>query len=379
MDEGMKPLSDIPAINRFLSYCRIRTVPSKTVVIHAGDLPDILYYIVHGSVEVMIEDEEGNEMVLAYLNKGQFFGEMGLFYEQPTRSAWVRTRQQCELAEMTYPRFRQLAAESPGLVFELATQLATRLDRTNRKLGDLAFVDVTGRVAHAIMDLCGEPDAMTHPEGMQIKVSRQELSRLVGCSREMAGRVLKVLEDQGLLRATRQDDRRVRCAAQGARRAPCSRRGQAAVAKDRSRDPRRRGRRRISDADAGTKRRNRPAWPAFSRAAPASVSRSRPLAISARIARDRRRVIRRTEDRGAGDEGVGACARDRADIVDLDAAVDFQPNLATAARRSLDAPRAASSRRDELLSAESGVHRHQQDHVDLVDHVVEPVERRRRD
>jgi CRP/FNR family cyclic AMP-dependent transcriptional regulator len=39
----------------------------------------------------------------------------------------VRTRQQCELAEMTYPRFRQIAAESPGLVFELATQLATRL------------------------------------------------------------------------------------------------------------------------------------------------------------------------------------------------------------------------------------------------------------
>jgi CRP/FNR family cyclic AMP-dependent transcriptional regulator len=127
---------------------------------------------------------------------------MGLFYEQPTRSAWVRTRQQSELAEMTYPRFRQIAAESPGLIFELATQLATRLDRTNRKLGDLAFVDVTGRVAHAIMDLCGEPDAMTHPEGMQIKVSRQELSRLVGCSREMAGRVLKVLEEQGLLRAT---------------------------------------------------------------------------------------------------------------------------------------------------------------------------------
>ena len=50
----------------------------------------------------------------------------------------------------------------------VATQLATRLDRTNRKLGDLAFVDVTGRVAHAIMDLCREPDAMTHPDGMQI-------------------------------------------------------------------------------------------------------------------------------------------------------------------------------------------------------------------
>ncbi|MFO7287298.1 MAG: cAMP-activated global transcriptional regulator CRP [Gammaproteobacteria bacterium] len=201
MEEALRPLSDVPAINRFLSYCRVRTVPAKTVMIHAGDLPDVLYYIVDGSVEVMIEDEDGNEMVLAYLNKGQFFGEMGLFHEQPQRSAWVRTRTESEIAEMTYARFRQLASESPGLLFELATQLATRLDRTNRKLGDLAFVDVTGRVAHAIMDLCREPDAMTHPEGMQIKVSRQELSRLVGCSREMAGRVLKVLEDQGLVRA----------------------------------------------------------------------------------------------------------------------------------------------------------------------------------
>ena len=201
MGETAMTISDVPVINKFLGLCRVRTVPPKTVVIHAGDLPDILYYIVDGSVEVMIEDEDGNEMVLSYLNKGQFFGEMGLFYEQPTRSAWVRTRTECELAEMTYPRFRQIANESPGLLFELATQLASRLERTNRKLGDLAFVDVTGRIAHAIMDLCNEPDAMTHPDGMQIKVSRQELSRLVGCSREMAGRVLKVLEEQGLLTA----------------------------------------------------------------------------------------------------------------------------------------------------------------------------------
>jgi len=202
MPTNGKALSDVPAINRFLTYCRTRTVPSKQVIIHAGDVPDSLYYIMRGSVEVMIEDEDGNEMVLAYLNKGQFFGEMGLFHDEPARTAWVRTRVESEIAEMTYPRFRQISSENPGLVFELATQLALRLDRTNRKLGDLAFVDVTGRVAHAIMDLCNEPDAMTHPDGMQIKVSRQELSRLVGCSREMAGRVLKILEEQGLVSAS---------------------------------------------------------------------------------------------------------------------------------------------------------------------------------
>ena len=54
----------------------------------AGQMKDRGYEV----YVVSIEDEDGNEMVLAYLNKGQFFGEMGLFYEQPTRSAWVRTR-----------------------------------------------------------------------------------------------------------------------------------------------------------------------------------------------------------------------------------------------------------------------------------------------
>ena len=43
------------------------------------------------------------------------------------------------------------------------------------------------------------PGAMTHPDGMQIKITRQEIGRIVNCSREMAGRVLKTLEEQNLI------------------------------------------------------------------------------------------------------------------------------------------------------------------------------------
>jgi CRP/FNR family cyclic AMP-dependent transcriptional regulator len=57
---------------------------------------------------------------------------------------------------------------------------------------------VTGRIARTLIDLSKEPDAMTHPDGMQIKIIRQEIGRLVNCSREMAGRVLKTLEEQEL-------------------------------------------------------------------------------------------------------------------------------------------------------------------------------------
>ena len=189
-----------PGLRLFMQHARRRTVPSKTVLVSAGEPPEQLYHVLSGSVEVLIEDDGGNEIVLAYLSKGQFFGEMGLFGIDK-RTAFVRARGRTEIAEMPYPRFRQLANETPSLTFEIATQLAMRLERTNRKLSDLAFVDVSGRIAHALLDLCNEPEAMTHPEGMQIRVSRQELSRLVGCSREMAGRVLKALEAQGLLQA----------------------------------------------------------------------------------------------------------------------------------------------------------------------------------
>ena len=189
------------SIDKFLEHCHRRRYPSKSVIIYAGDAPDVLYYIVEGSVTVLNEDENGHEIILAYLNKGDFFGEMGLFGENVTRSAWVRTRTECELAEISYSKFRQIAQEDAEILFALATQMAARLRTTSRKVTDLAFLDVTGRVARTLLDLCKEPDAMTHPDGMQIRVTRQEIGRIVGCSREMVGRVLKSLEEQGLITA----------------------------------------------------------------------------------------------------------------------------------------------------------------------------------
>ncbi len=190
-----------PSIDRFLEHCHRRRYPPKSVIIYAGDAPDVLYYIAEGSVTVLIEDENGHEIVLAYLNKGDFFGEMGLFGEESKRSAWVRTRTECELAEISYSRFRQLAREDADILFALSSQMAARLRTTSRKVSDLAFLDVTGRVARTLLDLTKEPDAMTHPDGMQIRITRQEIGRIVGCSREMVGRVLKNLEEQGLITA----------------------------------------------------------------------------------------------------------------------------------------------------------------------------------
>jgi len=190
-------------VDTFLTYCHRRQFPAKSTLIHVGDKGETLYYIVKGSASVIVEDDDGREIIVAYLNDGDFFGEMGLFdKENDERSAWVRAKSSCEVAEISYAKFHELRIAHPEFLFALSAQMASRLRHTTRKVSDLAFLDVTGRVARTLLDLCKEPDAMTHPDGMQIKVTRQEIGRIVGCSREMVGRVLKTLEQQGLVSAS---------------------------------------------------------------------------------------------------------------------------------------------------------------------------------
>lgn len=186
------------AIERFLENCRHKRFRAKSSIIKEGDPSYDLFYVISGSVTVLTEDDKGREIVLAYLNPGDFFGEIGLFDDE-NRSAFVRARTNCEIAQMSYNKLKSLNSLFPELLIAIASQMAVRLRKTSRKVTDLAFTDVQGRVARTLLDLCKEPDAMTHPDGMQIRITRQELGRIVGCSREMVGRVLKHLEEQHLI------------------------------------------------------------------------------------------------------------------------------------------------------------------------------------
>jgi CRP/FNR family cyclic AMP-dependent transcriptional regulator len=188
-------------IEYFLEHCYRKQYLSKTTILRQGDPSNELLYIVKGSVSVMLEDENGHEIILTYLNAGEFFGEIGLFDPIMKRTALVRARTACEVAHISYEKLKTISAIYPEMIFLIASQLAKRLLKMNRKVGDLAFMDVAGRVARTLLDLCHEPDAMTHPQGMQIRITRQELGRIVGCSREMVGRVLKSLQQQHLITA----------------------------------------------------------------------------------------------------------------------------------------------------------------------------------
>ena len=201
------PLSpDTSVIERFLAHCHRRRYPARTEVFRPGDSAGTMYYVISGSVSIITEENDDRELVLGYFGGGEFVGEMGLFIESDQREVILRTRTPCELAEISYERLHQLfmgslSADAPRLLFAIGSQLSRRLLDTSRKASRLAFLDVTDRITRTLHDLAQEPEAMSHPEGTQLRVSRQELARLVGCSREMAGRVLKKLQIDGKLHA----------------------------------------------------------------------------------------------------------------------------------------------------------------------------------
>ena len=192
----------IKEIDKLLEHCKTHNYPNKSIILDGNSRSESLFYILTGSVAISIKSDDDKELVVAYLNQGNFFGEIGLFAgssERRDHNISVQARTACKIAEINYDKFRELAKANPDMLYSVSHQLASALRNTTLKVGNLAFLDVTGRVARTLLELCKHPDAMTHPDGMQIKITRQEISRIVGCSREMAGRVLKVLEEQGLI------------------------------------------------------------------------------------------------------------------------------------------------------------------------------------
>ena len=197
---------DDVALSAFLSHTHKHRYPAKTDVFRPGDPASTLSYVISGSLTINTEEPDGRELVLGYVNPGEFIGEMGLFFKVHQHEVVLRTKGPCELAEIGYDLLRylfshQLSQEEPKIMFAIGAQISKRLLETSRKASRLPHLDVANRILRTLHDLSREPDAIRHPDGMQLKVSRQELARITGCSREMAGRVLKQLQQKNLLTA----------------------------------------------------------------------------------------------------------------------------------------------------------------------------------
>lgn len=172
-----------------------RSIPRGTVVLTEGDIGDSLYAIAKGRVKVFIGDEDGREIILKILGPGDFFGEMSLIDKQP-RSASVATLENTTLRILSQNAFQECLTRAPAIASTVMTALAKRLRDADRKISNLALMDVYGRVANTLLELAIQSDGKLI---VGEKLSQQDIANMVGASREMVNRILKDLTERGYI------------------------------------------------------------------------------------------------------------------------------------------------------------------------------------
>lgn len=177
-----------------------RNVPKGQIILNEGDPPRSLYLIMSGSVAVQLMNWHGHEALLALMHPGDFFGEMGLFPGQSARAASVIAGAECNLLEIPYSTFIELSRKHPSLWLELAGQLAARLRSLNRRMAEMPKLQAKDRIWLVVAELAEKVSGPKDPEGIPLRVRREDLGKLAACSREAAGLALQELESDGRLK-----------------------------------------------------------------------------------------------------------------------------------------------------------------------------------
>ncbi|WP_309625918.1 Crp/Fnr family transcriptional regulator [Methylibium sp.] len=165
------------------------------VIVEQSTKSNALYILLTGRARVVTSDARGREVILAVLQPGDYLGEMSLIDNEP-HSATVRAEVQCDVLVLGRSEFTRCLPENSSLSYAIMRGLVSRLRAADRQIESLALLDVYGRVARALLDMSEEGAEF---KLIRNKVSRQDLAKVVGASREMVSRVMKDLEVRGFI------------------------------------------------------------------------------------------------------------------------------------------------------------------------------------
>ncbi len=171
------------------------------VVVEQGSKSNTLFILLTGRARVVTADRRGREVILATLQPGDYLGEMSLIDNQ-AHSASVRAEVQTDMLALGRAEFARCLPENNSMASDIMKGLVQRLRQADRKIESLALMDVYGRVARALLE-SAQPDREGHL-AVRDRISRQDIAKMVGASREMVSRVMKDLEERGFVE-TRED------------------------------------------------------------------------------------------------------------------------------------------------------------------------------
>jgi CRP/FNR family cyclic AMP-dependent transcriptional regulator len=172
-------------VNALAGLGTVRAYAKNTILVQEGDRSDQVYVVLDGRLKVYLADSEGKEIIVDVLGPGQYFGEMAL--EGDPRSASVMTLEPSRLSVVERDRFKDFLTGNPDAAYALIVTLIRRARNLTRAVGDLALLDVYGRVARLLLDSAREENGQLV---VGERMSQQEIGKRVGASREMVWRIL---------------------------------------------------------------------------------------------------------------------------------------------------------------------------------------------
>ena len=161
------------ALESLRAASEVRDVARNEVLFRRGDDSSELFGIVSGRVAILTRSPDGRESLVAVLDEGALFGELGLFDDGP-RSADARALETTQLLVLDYEVVRAAIQADPQLLWIIIRVLARRLRATDDTLADAVFLDVPGRTAKRLLELSAGEDEF------RLRMTQEDLAGLVG-------------------------------------------------------------------------------------------------------------------------------------------------------------------------------------------------------
>lgn len=185
------------SINTLVGHVVTRNHPANQVILLENDWGGSVYFVLDGWVKIRTYNQDGKEVTLNILGKGEVFGEMAAVEEVP-RSTDVITLAPTKISSIPAQDFVKIVYSEPLAGVRLAQLMAKRLRQVNRRLR-LREADSVSRVVDTLLFLA-EGQGKEGREGIEIpNLPHRELSSLSGLARETVTRVLTKLEKKGLI------------------------------------------------------------------------------------------------------------------------------------------------------------------------------------
>lgn len=185
------------AFDQLCRYAKHVTLKRGTTIFSKGDPGTSLIAVISGTVKISISSPEGRNAILNLIEAGEIFGEIALL-DGLSRTADAIANSNCELFVIDRREFIPFVRSQPALAMKFIELLCTRLRRTSDQVEQVILQDLPGRLASALLRLSDKHKS--EPQGRTISITQQEISEMVGMTRESINKQLRAWAARGWVR-----------------------------------------------------------------------------------------------------------------------------------------------------------------------------------